>query len=74
MSSKQYVRMSDARLERVQLLRKQMSDAALELGSLSNDAGDPKRRDALHDAALHAASATLDLQAIVDRDAALKKD
>lgn len=65
------MRMSKARLERVQLLRKQISDAALELGSLANDAPEGERRRSLHGAGLHAAHAALDLQAIVDRDAAL---
>jgi len=71
MSSKQPVRMSEARLERVQLLRRQISDAALELGAMANDAADPWRRAALHDAEVRAGFAALDLQAIVDRDAAL---
>jgi hypothetical protein len=63
--------MSKARLERVQLARRQMSDLVLKLGSLANDAADRERGAALHAAAVHAAHAALDLQAIVDRDAAL---
>ena len=63
--------MSKARLERVQLLRKQISDAALELGAMANDAPAGERRRSLRGAGLHAAHAALDLQAIVDRDAAL---
>ena len=67
------MRMSKARLERVQLLRREISDAALELWVLSNDAGDPERQAALHDAGVHAAHAALELQEIIDRDAALEK-
>lgn len=67
------MRMSKARLERVQLLRKQISDAALELGSMANDAADPERQAALYGVGVHAAHAALDLQEIIDRDAALEK-
>ncbi|MDH3350242.1 MAG: hypothetical protein OEM51_01740 [Gammaproteobacteria bacterium] len=65
------MRMSKARLERVQRVRKEMSDLAFELLGLSNDAADPERQAALYNVSVHAAHAALDLSDIVKRDAAL---
>lgn len=71
MSKKNPVRMSQARLERVQRMRISIADLKDEAATLANDAADPWRQTALADAAERLDAALRDIKAILDRDMTL---